>query len=199
MDVLGRSVECGAELLGRRRTSVLREGAVDSESDVLVVHRVDRSAFCFFHSDAATRIRRDTMCLMRSVATDSWLSAESGDLTGDENTAAWAARVRTGIAAVPAGTSTQAEAQAQMMQAFQEAQQKRILRSVFTLPRIMWIVIDLGVLVFASLSMFATPFSHVGVSVPGPPSGVRRRRSAHRIGNLRRGGCGKAVDNEPAP
>jgi len=152
----------------------------------------------FFPTAPADDVRRDTICLMRSVATDSWSSAESGDLTGDENTAAWAALVRQSIAALPTSTSTQQEAQAQMMTAFQEAQnarQQRILSSVFNLPLIVWIVIDLGVFVFAALmmislperprtalvlisacllftmgvvgalSMFATPFTHLGVSV----------------------------------
>ena len=93
-----------------------------------------------------------------------------------------------------------------MMTAFQEAQnarQKRILSSVFNLPLIVWIVIDLGVFVFAALmmislpdrprtalvligaclvftmgvvgalSMFATPFTHLGVSVkPGDIEGA---------------------------
>ena len=152
----------------------------------------------YFPSSPADQVRRDTICLMRSVATDSWTSAESGDLTGDENTAAWAARVRASIADLPVRTSTQQEAQAQTMSAFQEAQnarQKRILSSAFQLPLIVWLVIDLGVLVFATLmmvslpdrprlamvligscllftmgvvgalSMFATPFTHLGVSV----------------------------------
>lgn len=85
-----------------------------------------------------------------------------------------------------------------MMTAFQDAQnarQKRILSSAFSLPLIVWIVIDLGVFVFAALmmislpnrprtafvligaclvftmgvvgalSMFATPFTKIGVSV----------------------------------
>jgi hypothetical protein len=152
----------------------------------------------FFPASPGDEVRRDTVCLMRSVATDSWTSAEDGDLTGDENTAAWAAQVRSSIADLPTRTSTQQEAQAQMMTAFQDAQnarQKRILSSVFNLPLIVWIVIDLGVFVFAALmmvslpdrprtalvligaclvftmgvvgalSMFATPFTHLGVSV----------------------------------
>ena len=152
----------------------------------------------FFPATPADQLRRDTICLMRSVATDSWTSAQSGDLTGDENTAAWAAQARSSIADLPTRTSTQQEAQAQTMTAFQEAQnarQKRILSSVFSLPLIVWIVIDLGVFVFAALmmvslpdrprtaliligacllftmgvvgalSMFATPFTHIGVSV----------------------------------
>lgn len=143
-------------------------------------------------------LRRNTICLMRSVATDSWSSAESGDITGDENTAAWASTVRESIAGLPVSSPTRQEAQAQMMTAFQEAQnarQKRILSSVFSLPLIVWVVIDLGVLVFAALmmvslpnrprtalvligaclvftmgvvgalSMFATPFTDIGVSV----------------------------------
>lgn len=152
----------------------------------------------FFPAESVAALRHDTVCLMRSVATDSWTSAESGDLTGDENTAAWAAQVREGIAGLPAAGHTQEEAQTQMMQAFRDAQnarQKRILSSTFTLPTIVWVVIDLGVMVFAALmivslpgrrrtamvligaclvftmsvvaalSMFATPFTHVGVSV----------------------------------
>ncbi|MEI2641845.1 MAG: hypothetical protein V9G10_05805 [Candidatus Nanopelagicales bacterium] len=152
----------------------------------------------FFPATGGNVVRRDTICLMRSVATDSWTSAESGDLTGDENTAAWAATVRSSIAELPTGGPTRQEAQAQMMTAFQDAQnarQKRILSSVFDLPLIVWIIIDLGVLVFAALmvvslpdrprtalvligaclvftmgvvgalSMFATPFTHLGVSV----------------------------------
>ncbi len=163
----------------------------------------------FFPAAAADDVRRATICLMRSVATDSWSSAESGDLTGDENTAAWAAMVRTNLADLPTGTPTRQEAQAQMMTAFQEAQnarQQRILSSVFNLPLIVWIVIDLGVLVFAALmmislpdrphtalvligaclvftmgvvgalSMFATPCTHLGVSVkPGDIEGALLR------------------------
>lgn len=152
----------------------------------------------YFPARPADQLRRDTICLMRSVATDSWVSAESGDLTGDENTAAWASRARASISDLPTGTTTRQEAQAQTMSAFQDAQnarQKRILSSAFTLPVIVWVVIDLGVLVFAALmmvslpdrprtaliligaclvftmgvvgalSMFATPFTHLGVSV----------------------------------
>ena len=152
----------------------------------------------FFRASPAEAVRRDTICLMRSVATDSWTSAAQADLTGDENTAACAAQVRSSIADLPTRTATQQEAQAQMMTAFQDAQnarQKRILSSAFSLPLIVWIVIDLGVFVFAALmmislpnrprtafvligaclvftmgvvgalSMFATPFTKIGVSV----------------------------------
>lgn len=152
----------------------------------------------FFPTSPGDEVRRDTICLMRSVATDSWTSAARADLTGDENTAAWAAQVRSSVASLPTRTATQQEAQAQMMTAFQEAQnarQKRILSSAFNLPLIVWIVIDLGVFVFAALmmislpnrprtalvligacllftmgvvgalSMFATPFTKIGVSV----------------------------------
>jgi hypothetical protein len=129
----------------------------------------------FFPAAAADTMRRDTICLMRSVATDSWVSAASGDLTGDENTAAWAARVRASIGDLPTRTNTQHEAQAQMMAAFQEAQnacQKRILSSMVSLPdRPRTALILIGAcLVFTmgvvgALSMFATPFTDLGVSV----------------------------------
>ena len=165
---------------------------VPAADRALGVERIDG------RKDTGDEVRRDTICLMRSVATDSWTSAARADLTGDENTAAWAAQVRSSVASLPTRTATQQEAQAQMMTAFQEAQnarQKRILSSAFNLPLIVWIVIDLGVFVFAALmmislpnrprtalvligacllftmgvvgalSMFATPFTKIGVSV----------------------------------
>ena len=132
------------------------------------------------------------------MATDSWVAAEAGDLTGDENTAAWAAAVRQGIQAPPSDGNVQAEAQKAAMDSFQTAQnarQSRILSSVWKLPTIVWLVLDLGAFVFAglvvlslpgrrrtafvligacllftmgvvgALSMFATPFTRLGVSV----------------------------------
>ena len=152
----------------------------------------------YFPSTPADALRRHTTCLMRSVATDSWLAAEAGDLTGDENTAAWAAQVRKGIEALPSDGNVAAEAQKAAMDSFQKAQsarQSRILSSVWKMPTIVWLVLDLGAFVFAglvilslpgrrrtalvligacllftmgvvgALSMFATPFTRLGVSV----------------------------------
>lgn len=152
----------------------------------------------YFPSAPADQLRRDSVCLMRSVATDSWVAAEAGDLTGDENTAAWAAVVRKAIEKLPSEGNVQAEAQKAAMDSFQKAQsarQSRILSSVWKLPTIVWLVLDLGAFVFAglvilslpgrrrtalvligacllftmgvvgALSMFATPFTRLGVSV----------------------------------
>lgn len=146
----------------------------------------------------ADQLRRDTICLMRSVATDSWAAAEAGDLTGDENTAAWADSARKAIEGLPSEGNVQTEAQTSAMDSFKSAQsarQSRILSSVWKLPTIVWLVIDLGAFVFAglvvlslpgrrrtayvligacllftmgvvaALSMFATPFTRLGVSV----------------------------------
>ena len=152
----------------------------------------------YFPVAPADQLRRDSVCLMRSVATDSWVAAEAGDLTGDENTAAWAAVVRKAIEKLPSHNNVQAEAQKAAMDSFQKAQsarQSRILSSVWELPTIVWLVLDLGAFVFAglvilslpgrrrtafvligacllftmgvvgALSMFATPFTRLGVSV----------------------------------
>ncbi len=151
-----------------------------------------------FPPEMAAEVRRDTLCLMRSVATDSWAAAESGDLTGDENTAAWAQQLRRTVLQLPADTHIRSESQTMTLEAFQEAQaarQSRILSSVWALPTIVWLVIDLGVFVFSALvmvslpgrrrtalvligscllftmgvvgalSMFATPFTQIGISV----------------------------------
>ena len=74
----------------------------------------------YFPSAPADQLRRDSVCLMRSVATDSWVAAEAGDLTGDENTAAWAAVVRKAIEKLPSEGNVQAEAQKAAMDSFQK-------------------------------------------------------------------------------
>lgn len=152
----------------------------------------------YFPGGKGDALRRDTICLMRSVVTDSWSSVEKGDVTGNRNTAAWVSQVRDQIQSLPTDTEAQTAAQALTLQTFQDSQdsrQQRLLSSVHGLPLIVWLVIDLGVFVFAALmiinlphrrhtaliligacllftmgvvaalSMFATPFTHIGVSV----------------------------------
>ncbi|TXH42528.1 MAG: DUF4239 domain-containing protein [Actinobacteria bacterium] len=176
---------------------VFEDASASAKDEALALVDVYEAAD-YFPAAPADPLRRDTICLMRSVATDSWVAAEAGDLTGDENTAAWAAAVRQGIQALPSDGNVQAEAQKAAMDSFQTAQnarQSRILSSVWKLPTIVWLVLDLGAFVFAglvvlslpgrrrtafvligacllftmgvvgALSMFATPFTRLGVSV----------------------------------
>ena len=176
---------------------VFEDASARAKSDALSLVDVFETAD-YFQTTPADQVRRDTICLMRSVATDSWVAAEAGDLTGDENTAAWATAVRAGIQALPSEGNAEAEAQKSAMDSFQQAQsarQSRILSSVWKLPTIVWVVLDLGAFVFAglvvlslpgsrrtalvlisaclvftlgvvgALSMFATPFTRLGVSV----------------------------------
>ena len=176
---------------------VFEDASASAKSEALSLVDVFETAD-YFPESSADDVRRDTICLMRSVATDSWVAAEAGDLTGDENTAAWAAAVRTGIQDLPSDGNAEAEAQKSVMDSFQQAQsarQSRILSSVWKLPTIVWVVLDLGAFVFAglvvlslpgrrrtalvligaclvftmgvvgALSMFATPFTRLGVSV----------------------------------
>ena len=176
---------------------VFEDASASAKSEALSLVDVFETAD-YFPTTPADQVRRDTICLMRSVATDSWVAAEAGDLTGDENTAAWATAVRAGIQALPSEGNAEAEAQKSAMDSFQQAQsarQSRILSSVWKLPTIVWVVLDLGAFVFAglvvlslpgrrrtalvlisaclvftmgvvgALSMFATPFTRLGVSV----------------------------------
>jgi len=176
---------------------VFEDASASAKSEALSLVDVFETAD-YFPTTPADQVRRDTIFLMRSVATDSWVAAEAGDLTGDENTAAWATAVRAGIQALPSEGNAEAEAQKSAMDSFQQAQsarQSRILSSVWKLPTIVWVVLDLGAFVFAglvvlslpgrrrtalvlisaclvftmgvvgALSMFATPFTRLGVSV----------------------------------
>ena len=114
-----------------------------------------------------------------------------------------------GIEELPSDGNVHAEAQKAAMDSFQKAQsarQSRTLSSVWKLPTIVWLVLDLGAFVFAGLvilslpggartalvligacllftmgwwarSMFATPFTRLGVSaeptaINGSPSQV---------------------------
>jgi hypothetical protein len=46
-------------------------------------------------------LRHDLLCYMSSAATDDWAAMRAGDLTGSENTGAYASRVQKEIAALP--------------------------------------------------------------------------------------------------
>ena len=176
---------------------VFEDASASAKSEALSLVDVFETAD-YFPAAPADQVRRDAICLMRSVATDSWVAAEAGDLTGDENTAAWATAVRAGNQGLTSDGNAEAEAQKSAMDSFQQAQsarQSRILSSVWKLPTIVWVVLDLGAFVFAglvvlslpgrrrtalvligaclvftmgvvgALSMFATPFTRLGVSV----------------------------------
>jgi Protein of unknown function (DUF4239) len=176
---------------------VYEEARQSAREEAVAMAEVFENA-AFFPDPNASALRRDTICLMRSVVSDSWTAVEQGDVTGNRNTAAWVARVRDQVQALPTATEAQQAAQAMTLQTFQDSQgnrQHRLLSSTFGLPLIIWLVIDLGVFVFAALmivslphlrrtaavliaacllftmgviaalSMFATPFTHIGVSV----------------------------------
>ena len=176
---------------------VYEEARQSAREEAVTMAEVFENA-SFFPDPQASALRRDMICLMRSVVSDSWSAVERGDVTGNRNTAAWVARVRNEVQSLPADTEAEKAAQALTLETFQESQsnrQHRLLSSTTGLPLIVWLVIDLGVFVFAALmvvslphrprtaqiligacllftmgviaalSMFATPFTHIGVSV----------------------------------
>ncbi len=176
---------------------VYEEARQSAREEAVALAEVFENA-AFFPQEQGDALRRETICLMRSVVTDSWTAVERGDVTGNRNTAAWVARVRNQVQALPTETEAQKAAQALTLETFQESQndrQNRLLSTLSGLPLIVWLVIDLGVAVFAclmivslphrqrtalfligacllftmgvvaALSMFATPFTHIGVSV----------------------------------
>lgn len=113
-----------------------------------------------YPADVRAPVERDAVCLMRSIATDSWAAAERADLTGDMNTTSWWNRIRGDVGALPTERPIDAGSQAIALEAITEginAGQTRLLNAVSTMPGVVWFVIDLGMGVFAALIMLSYP------------------------------------------
>jgi hypothetical protein len=100
------------------------------------------------------KVRRDLVCLMRSVATTSWAAAESGNLTGSPNTHAWRRRALTD--ANSAVTRTKAEEislgtlQSKLISASDSGQQ-RLLAADSDLPLALWILVFVSIFVLVAI------------------------------------------------
>ena len=99
-------------------------------------------------------VQRDLVCLMRSVATDSWNAATTGDLTGDRNSNAWRAKTVSDfgtIALASGGSSDALDAVASEVRDAAKFGQHRLLAVESTLPLAMWALLYLSLLVLTFL------------------------------------------------
>lgn len=99
-------------------------------------------------------VQRDLVCLMRSVATDSWNAATTGDLTGDRNSNAWRAKTVSDfgtIALASGGSSDALDAVASEVRDATKFGQQRLLAGESTLPLAMWALLYLSLLVLTFL------------------------------------------------
>ena len=99
-------------------------------------------------------VQRDLVCLMRSVATDSWNAATTGDLTGDRNSNAWRAKTVSDfgtIALASGGSSDALDAVASEVRDAAKFGQQRLLAGESTLPLAMWALLYLSLLVLTFL------------------------------------------------
>ena len=99
-------------------------------------------------------VQRDLVCLMRSVATDSWEAVTKGDLTGDRNSSAWRAKTVSDfgtIALASGGSSDALDAVASEVRDAAKFGQHRLLAGESTLPLAMWALLYLSLLVLTFL------------------------------------------------
>ncbi len=99
-------------------------------------------------------VQRDLVCLMRSVATESWNAANTGDLTGDRNSNAWRAKTVSDfgtIALASGGSSDALDAVTSEVRDAAKFGQQRLLAGESTLPLAMWALLYLSLLVLTFL------------------------------------------------
>ena len=107
-------------------------------------------------------IQRDLICLMGSVATNSWAAAEAGDFRGSDETHAWRRRASDHANAVDPKTKAQenslAALQSELINASKSGQE-RLLTAQSDLPLALWILVFVSVFALIS-SLTALLRSH---------------------------------------
>ncbi len=121
--------------------------------------------------DDQTNIRRDLVCLMRSVATSSWTATEAADPTGSENTHAWRTRALEDTNAVVPNTVAQENSlgtlQSELVEAA-KAGQHRLLAARNDLPGPLWIVVYISIfLLTTALTVLLRPHPALAVTSLG--------------------------------
>lgn len=107
------------------------------------------------------KIHRDLVCLMRSVATKSWIATHDQDLTGSENSHAWRARALADANAVVPTTKVQENSlgtvHSELLDA-SKAGQERLLAAASNLPTALWALVYVSIFVLAfSLTLALRP------------------------------------------
>lgn len=122
------------------------------------------------HTDQA-KVRRDLVCLMRSIATSSWTATEAEDATGSENTHAWRTRALEDTNAVVPTTVAQETSlgtlQSELVEAA-KAGQHRLLAARNDLPGPLWIVVYISIfLLTTALTVLLRPYPALAVTSLG--------------------------------
>lgn len=99
-------------------------------------------------------MQRDLICLMRSVATNSWAAAEAEDLRGSANTHAWRRRASDDADGVDPKTKAQEDSldtlQSELIDASKSGQQ-RLLAAEGDLPLALWILVFVSIFALISI------------------------------------------------
>lgn len=102
-------------------------------------------------------LRHDLLCYMNSAATDDWTAASAGDLTGSENTDAYAAKVQQQIEALPQGEDVEASNHYFVTEEFLDLakyRQLRLLHAIPEVPPVIWVVLYVSAFLFVGLTVF---------------------------------------------
>ncbi|MGI9123155.1 MAG: hypothetical protein ACR2JM_00150 [Mycobacterium sp.] len=100
------------------------------------------------------KIQHDLVCLMRSVATNSWAAAASEDLTGSDNTHAWRRVASADAKAVIPRSKAEEGSLNSLQSALIEASnsgQQRLLAAEEDLPLALWILLFLSIFALVSI------------------------------------------------
>ena len=100
------------------------------------------------------KVQRDLICLMRSVATNSWAAAEAEDLSGSDNTHAWRRRASADANAAVPQTKAQEDSlqdlKGELISASDNGQQ-RLLAAEADLPLALWILVFISIFALITL------------------------------------------------
>lgn len=100
------------------------------------------------------KIQRDLVCLMRSVATNSWAAAQAEDLTGSANTHAWRRRAAAHAHASQPRSKAEEDSlntlQSELINASKSGQQ-RLLAAESDLPVALWILVFISIFVLMAI------------------------------------------------
>ncbi len=97
-----------------------------------------------FAEQERSDLRRSVICFMRSVVEDDWEAARQADLTGAENTSAWASRIQAGVENLELDNDIRSSFHYFVTDTTIKLDSERAIRLQYALPEIppaIWIVI----------------------------------------------------------
>lgn len=110
-----------------------------------------------FPADVRDPLRHDLICYIDSVSTDDWSAARNGDLTGSENTSAYAAKVQAQIQALPQDEDVESSNHYFVTEEnldLAKYRQLRLLSGVPEIPPVIWGVLYISAFLFIGLTVF---------------------------------------------